>query len=213
MADPTPPDSPSASASVSKAWFGRHPRRRILTAPLPDPIAENIEAIIAIHRQEAEDATAAEKILEVVAAWFSQPGFLYLLLLGLGLWLGGDALNQTGLLPFDLPTFHWADQGLDTAALLISTGVLIRQTRQEGFAEQRTQLMLQLNLLSEKKIAKIIALIEELREDLPNMEQRYDHEAAVMQVSTDPLALLDALKENLEEELSPEESPEEQEKT
>ncbi len=214
MANPTPSDSPSASlTSSSKSWFGRRPRRRILTAPLPDPIAENIEAIIAIHRQEAEDATAAEKVLEVVAAWFSQPGFLYLLLLGLGLGLGGDALNQTGLLPFDLPTFHWADQGLDAAALLISTGVLIRQNRQEGFAEQRTQLMLQLNLLSEKKIAKIIALMEELREDLPNMEQRYDHEAAVMQVSTDPLALLEALKENLEEELSPEVSPEEQEKT
>ena len=38
-----------------------------------------------------------------------------------------------------------------------------------GVAEQRTQLMLQLNLLSEKKIAKIIALLEELREDIPNM--------------------------------------------
>ncbi|MFQ4137257.1 DUF1003 domain-containing protein [Nodosilinea sp. PGN35] len=198
MANP----SESAGSTSSKSIFGRRPRRRILTAPLPDPIAENIAAIIAIHRQEAEDASAAERILEVVASWFSRPGFLYLLLLGLGLWLAGDALNHTNLLPFPLPTFSWADQGLDAAALLISTGVLIRQTRQEGFAEQRTQLMLQLNLLSEKKIAKIIALLEELREDLPDMEQRYDPEAAVMQRSTDPLTVLEALKENLEAEIS-----------
>lgn len=199
MANP----SESAGSTSSTSILGRRPRRRILTAPLPDPIAENIETIIAIHRQEAENASAAERILEVVASWFSRPVFLYLLLLGLGLWLAGDALNHTNLLPFTLPTFSWADQGLDAAALLISTGVLIRQTRQEGFAEQRTQLMLQLNLLSEKKIAKIIALLEELREDLPDMEQRYDPEAAIMQRSTDPLTVLEALKENLEAEMSP----------
>jgi len=204
MANSTESASVSPS-SPSPAWFSRRPRRRILTTPLPDPIAENIEAIIAIHRQEARDASAAERVLEVVASWFSRPGFLYLLLVGLGIWLSGDALNHTDLLPITLPTFRWAEQGLDAAALLISTGVLIRQNRQEGFAEQRTQLMLQLNLLSEKKIAKIIALIEELREDLPNMEQRYDHEAAVMQVSTDPLAVLEALKANLEEEILAEE--------
>jgi uncharacterized membrane protein len=201
MANPTE----SAPSRPSPNWFSPRPRRRILTTPLPDPIAENIEAIIAIHRQEARDGPVAERILERVAAWFSQPGFLYLLLLGLGIWLSADALNHTDLLPFTLPTFSWAEQGLDAAALLISTGVLIRQNREESFAEQRTQLMLQLNLLSEKKIAKIIALIEELREDLPDMEQRYDHEAAIMQISTDPLAVLEALKENLEEEISADE--------
>ncbi|WOD39482.1 DUF1003 domain-containing protein [Nodosilinea sp. E11] len=196
MASSTPSESSSQAV-----WFRRRSRQRILTAPLPDPIAENIEAIIAIHRQEAKAATAAERILETVASWFSRPTFLYLLLIGLGLWLGGDGLNETGWLPFTLPTFSWREQGLDAAALLISTGVLIRQNRQEGFAEQRTQLMLQLNLLSEKKIAKIIALLEELRQDLPDIEQRYDHEAAIMQISTDPLAVLEALKENLEEEI------------
>jgi uncharacterized membrane protein len=192
----------SAAPPSSKTWFSRRPKQRILTAPLPDPIAENIEAIITLHRQEAEKASATEQMLEVVASWFSRPTFLYLLLLSLGLWLSGDALNHTSLLPFTLPTYSWADQGLDAASLLISTGVLIRQNRQESFAEQRTQLMLQLNLLSEKKIAKIIALIEELREDLPDIVQRYDHEAALMQISTDPLAVLEALKENLEEEVS-----------
>jgi uncharacterized membrane protein len=184
------------------ARFSRHSRQRILTAPLPDPIAENIEAIIAIHRQEAEDMAVHDQMLETIASWFSRPTFFYLLLLGLALWLAGDTLNHTGLLPVALPTFSWGDQGLDAAALLISTGVLIRQTRQESFAEQRTQLMLQLNLLSEKKIAKIIALLEELREDLPNIVQRFDPEAAIMQQSTDPLTVLEALKENLEKEVS-----------
>jgi uncharacterized membrane protein len=179
-------------------------KQRILTTPLPDHVAENIEAIMTIHRQETQEMAAHEQVLETVAGWFSRPAFLYLLLVSLGLWLGGDAVNHMGLLPVMLPTFSWAEQGLDAAALLISTGVLIRQNRQESFAEQRTQLMLQLNLLSEKKIAKIIALLEELRQDIPNIEQRYDHEAIAMQQSTDPLTVLEALKENLEQEIEAE---------
>ncbi len=74
-----------------------------------------------------------------------------------------------------------------------------------GVAEQRTQLMLQLNLLSEKKIAKIIALLEELREDIPNMEQRHDPEAEVMKQAADPLTVLEALKETLKQEIAAEE--------
>ncbi len=185
--------------------FGWRGRRRIITAPLPDPVAENIEAIIEIHRQEAQDIPLQERLLASVAAFFSRPAFLYGLIVSLGLWLGGHFINSLGVLPFTLPVFSWEEQGLDAAALLISTGVLIRQTRQESFAEQRTQLMLQLNLLSEKKIAKIIALLEELREDIPNMEQRHDPEAEVMKQAADPLTVLEALKETLKQEIAAEE--------
>ncbi|MHC5830273.1 MAG: DUF1003 domain-containing protein, partial [Nostoc sp.] len=74
--------------------------------------------------------------------------------------------------------------------------------RQENFAEQRAQLMLQLNLLSEQKIAKIIALLEELRTDLPNVINRHDSEAELMREAADPIAVLEALQKNLTEELS-----------
>jgi uncharacterized membrane protein len=194
-----------ANATQAARGFSWRRRRRILTAPLPDPVAENIEAIIEIHRQEAQDIPLHERLLASMASFFSRPIFLYGLLISLGVWLAGHFINDLGVLPFQLPTFSWGEQGLDAAALLISTGVLIRQSRQESFAEQRTQLMLQLNLLSEKKIAKIIALIEELREDTPDMEQRHDPEAEVMKQAADPLTVLEALKETLKQEIVAEE--------
>jgi uncharacterized membrane protein len=80
--------------------------------------------------------------------------------------------------------------------------VLVRQTRQENFAEQRSQLMLQLNLLSEQKIAKMISLLEELRADLPDVADRHDPEAEMMQEAADPIAVLAALQETLGEELA-----------
>lgn len=198
-------DSPSHDTSghlgVAELNFNAS-RRRILTAPLPDPITKNIEAIIALHTQKVRDIPAHQRVLEEFAAFFGRSAFMYGLLVGLSIWIMGDFINHTEVLPFKLPSFIWADYGLDAAALLISTGVLVRQSRQESFAEQRTQLMLQLNLLSEQKIAKIIALLEELRTDLPNVINRHDPEAEVMQEAADPIAVLETLQDNLEKELS-----------
>jgi uncharacterized membrane protein len=81
---------------------------------------------------------------------------------------------------------------------LISTGVLIYQTRQEELSEERSHLMLQLNLLTEQKIAKLISLVEELRVDLPDVIDRDDLEAEIMKQATDPEAILGALQQNLE---------------
>ena len=83
----------------------------------------------------------------------------------------------------------------------MTAGVLIRQNRQEKLAEQRAQLALQLNLLSEQKVAKLIALIEELRKDLPNVKNRYDPEAEMMKEAADPHAVMEALEETLTQEL------------
>ncbi|MEH1944335.1 MAG: DUF1003 domain-containing protein [Nostoc sp.] len=175
-------------------------RNQVFTAPLPDPITRNIEAITSLHTQEVRDIPAHQRILEAIATFFGRSIFLYSLLVILAIWIFSSSFDR--FLPFNLPSFSWSDQGLDAAALVISTGVLVRQTRQENFAEQRAQLMLQLNLLSEQKIAKIIALLEELRTDLPNVVNRHDSEAQLMQEPADPIAVLEALQKNLTEELS-----------
>ncbi|XHX78406.1 MAG: DUF1003 domain-containing protein [Stenomitos frigidus ULC029] len=181
--------------------FQSHPPR-VLTAPLPDPIAQSIDAIISLHRQEAQELPAHQKSLEQISTFFGQPRFLYSLLVGFLCWIVGSLLTQVGLLPPFLPPFQWSQEGLDMSALLISTGVLVRQARQEKFAEQRSQLMLQLNLLSEQKLAKVIALLEELRTDLPDVINRPDLEAEAMQTAADPLEVLEALQENLAQELA-----------
>ncbi len=58
--------------------------------------------------------------------------------------------------------------------------------------------MLQLNLVTEQKIAKLISLVEELRTDLPNVKNRDDVEAEVMMHAIDPEAILEVIQHNLE---------------
>jgi uncharacterized membrane protein len=54
-------------------------------------------------------------------------------------------------------------------------------------------------LLAEQKLAKLIALIEELRRDMPNVNNRVDSLAEAMTHAVDPNAVADALKHTLEE--------------
>ena len=90
--------------------------------------------------------------------------------------------------------YFWLQGLVGLGALLTTTIVLITQTRQGKLAEQRAQLDLQVSLLAEQKTAKLIALLEELRRDLPEVTNRHDAEAAAMEQSTDPHAILDALE-------------------
>ena len=170
---------------------------------IKDPIAKNIETISTLHIQESSNVTNHQQILESVAIFFGQPIFLYLLLFLFAIWISDNFLAT--LVPFDLPKFRWTDDGLGAASLIISTGVLIRQTRQEKLAEQRSQLTLHLDLLVEQKTAKIIALLEELRTDLPNVNNRHDQEAHMMKEVADPIAVLEAIQETLTQELSAQE--------
>jgi uncharacterized membrane protein len=127
---------------------------------------------------------------------------LYSILLGIVVWVTPNVLpRRSGLPRFDPPPFSELQFLLTAGSLLITTGVLIKQERQEKLAEQRAQLSLQLNLLTEQKIAKLIALVEELRQDIPNVRNRSDPEAEMMKSPTDPHAIIDVLEESLALEL------------
>lgn len=166
--------------------------------PLPDQVLKNIETIIDLQANQERKIPWHEKILAKVAAAFGRPQFLYAQLLLFFVWslishAAGDTLDS-----WNLPSLDIEEQGIDVASLLIATGVLVRQTQQDKISEQRSHLMLQINLLNEQKIAKVIGLIEELRVDSPDVKNRFDWEADIMGESTDPQVVLDILQENLE---------------
>lgn len=167
--------------------------------PLPEQVVKNIETVIGMQAQQTQNLPIHVRFLQKIAAVFGTANFLYFQLLFFGVWIGWS--NWTGApdLPFGLPRYELKNQMLDTAALLIATGVLVHQTRQEKLAEQRSHLMLQINLLTEQKTAKLIGLLEELRADLPTLNDRDDWEAEIMKQATDPQAVLNILQENLEQ--------------
>ena len=166
--------------------------------PLPEPVIRNIEKVIGLRANQERNVPFHEQVLARVAEAFGRPRFLYAQLTLFISWWVYSRFAEGGLVDWDLPLLSLQNQGIDVASLLIATGVLVRQTRQDKISEQRSHLMLQVNLLNEQKVAKVIELIEELRTDMPNVKDRYDWESDAMQKSTDPQVVLNILQENLE---------------
>ncbi len=165
---------------------------------LSEQVVKNIEKIISFQNQQEEKLPIQERAIQNIASFFGKSEFLYLQLLFFTTWaICSHFIPQ--ILPLSFPQFDLQGMGIDIAALLITTGVLIQQNRQDKLAEQRSHLILQINLLTEHKIAKLINLMEELRADIPDIKNRYDWEAQIMQQATDPQVILNILQENLEQ--------------
>ena len=184
-----------SSVTLADAIKSVHPDG--IKYPLSEQVVKNIETIIGFQAKQNRKLPFKDRLVEKIAAFFGKSEFLYLQLCFFTSWAICSNLAPQ-LLPFGLPPFNAQGMGVDIAALLIATGVLVQQSRQDRLAEQRSHLTLQINLLTEQKIAKLIELVEELREDLPNIIDRDDFEARVMQQATDPQIVLDILQENLE---------------
>ncbi|GAB4537204.1 MAG: hypothetical protein Tsb0014_25740 [Pleurocapsa sp.] len=166
--------------------------------PLSEQVIQNIEKIIGFQAKQEQKLPLHDRIIEKIAAFFGKSEFLYWQLFFFASWAICSHLAPQ-LLPLGLPKFDLGGMGIDIASLLIATGVLVQQNRQDKLAEQRSHLTLQINLLTEQKIAKLIELIEELRADIPNIRDRYDWEAQIMQQATDPQIVLNILQENLDQ--------------
>ena len=190
MVSPSDKSSPILSATAKTIYIDGK------KYPLSEQVIKNIEAIIGFQAKQEQKLPWSDRIIEKIAGFFNKSEFLYLQLFFFVSWVICSQLAPQ-LLPFGLPPFDAKEMGVDIAALLIATGVLVQQGRQDRLAEQRSHLTLQINLLTEQKIAKLIELVEELREDLPTIRDRNDLEARIMQQATDPQIVLDILQENL----------------
>ncbi len=161
-----------------------------------DQISQNIEAVLAFYTREEQKISRSQRILERISNSIGQPVFLGLILLFVAFWMLANALlRQLGIAEFDPAPFFWLQGIVGLGALLTATAVLTRQNRLAKLAEQRAHLDLKVTLLTEQKAAKLIDLLEELRRDLPNVKNRHDPEAAVLQQSMNPDLVLAALDE------------------
>lgn len=174
--------------------------RNLTSNDVSEPVLKNIEAILDLEAQHEQKIPVHQRFLEKIAASFGEPQFLYGMIIFFSGWQLTTYLGGLGIITWDLPKFDLHQDWLGLISLLISTGVLVSQTRQAKLSEQRSHLVLQLNILTEQKIAKLISLIEELRTDLPNVHNRHDSEAELMKQVIDPLVVLDVLHDALNTE-------------
>jgi uncharacterized membrane protein len=165
-------------------------------AALSDHISQNIEGVVALQRREWDATSASQRRFERVSRVFARPAYLIGILLFSLAWIAFNlGCTRLGIAPFDQPPFQWLELLASFVALVTTTVVLIAQNRQARFEQQRAHLDLQVNLLTEQKVTKVIHLLEELRRDLPMVKDRHDPQANEMQKRADTAQLASALDE------------------
>ncbi len=164
-------------------------------AQLPPHVEQTVRAVEKLHVEHREGASPIDRMLDGVRGVISRPAFLGLLLACVSLWMLVNAALPAHL-RFDPPPFLYLGIVLALAAVCITVLILSTQWRADLLAEHREKLILQLTFVTEQKSAKLIALVEELRRDLPHVRNRIDAEAQQMTERVDVSAVSDALKDD-----------------
>ena len=163
---------------------------------LPQRVNQNIDSIVAFHQREQEKLSRTERGFERAGALIGRPVYLIGLLSLVAVWIAGNAVAAAlRFSPPDPPPFGYLQGLLTLAALATTTIVLMTQQRQGRLESHRAHLDLQVNLLTEQKVTKLIHLLEELRRDLPMVRDRVDAEATALQRPTNTAHVLSALEE------------------
>jgi uncharacterized membrane protein len=158
-------------------------------------MSDPVETMASLRARADEAATWHQRRIEGLTAELGQPRSFYVIVTLVAAWAGFNLLaRQLGVRPLDPPPFQWLQGAVGLGALLMTVVILITQNRRSLHAEQRAQLDLQVNLLAEQKVAKLIALLEELRRDMPIVRDRVDAIADAMEEPVDARAVLNALR-------------------
>ena len=154
------------------------------------------DGTVHLHAAHREETTALQAILGRITACIAWPGFTIAAAAAITVWIAANLLATSGgIAPIDRPPFAWLELALSAGSFLTVTLILTTQRREDQLATRRAQMILELAILNDPKISKIIALIEEGRRDNPAIVDRIDGEATAMSTPADPVAVLEAIKE------------------
>jgi uncharacterized membrane protein len=163
--------------------------------PVPTHVNVNIENIAGLQHDLERRVSRQHRAVETATGVIGRPSTLFVLTAVISAWIFYNLAAPLERWPeLDHAPFFWLQGAIALYAAVVSTMVLTVQIRQSREADRRAHLELQVNLLSEQKAGKIIALLEELRRDLPNVTNREDLLAEAMQKQMDPRAVLAAME-------------------
>ncbi|HVM38419.1 MAG TPA: DUF1003 domain-containing protein [Sphingomicrobium sp.] len=163
--------------------------------PTPDSLNSSLRRNIAAlgERRVREEASASleERLASRITRFTGSMRFVALHAAFFGLWLTAN-LGWLGVRPWD-PTFVVLAMIASVEAIFLSTFILISQNRMAAAADRRAELDLQVSLLAEHEITKIVQLVSEIAERL-DVAPDTRREVEELKRTVAPEAVLDAIE-------------------
>ena len=167
------------------------------TVPPPAPeslnssLKRNITALRQRRDNEEANASFEERVAQKITHFTGSMRFVYVHAAIYGFWIVAN-LGWVGLKPWD-PSFVVLAMIASVEAIFLSTFILISQNRMSAIAERRAELDLQVSLLAEHEITKLVQLVSDIAEKMDVAhEARRDIDELKRTVA--PEAVLDELQ-------------------
>ena len=159
----------------------------------------NVDALTASYERDDAEVSRAQRFIELVSTFFGSPAYFVFAVIFIVAWVSINLIGVRLGWPYvDEPPFFLLQGILSANALLLTIAVLIRQSRMAQLAAHRAHLDLQINLLTEQKVTRLIQMLRE--EGSPRGAQAPGSHGREAELATaaDPQALLNAIKERSE---------------
>jgi uncharacterized membrane protein len=126
-------------------------------------VTRNIEALVG-HRRELEgNRSRQERLADAITRFTGSLRFVYIHLLLFGGWIAVNLGWIPGVPRFDA-SFVVLAMVASVEAIFLSTFVLISQNRMAALADRRAELDLQISLLAEHEVTRLITLVTAMAE-------------------------------------------------
>ena len=142
--------------------MSEQPKARAREGGVASIVHRNIQALVEERRAQDARLTPQERAVSKITAFTGSMPFLYLHVILFGGWIFLNLGWISGVKPFDPFPCVMLAMWASVEAIFLSTFVLISQNRMTELANRRADLDLQMSLLSEHEITRLIHMVDEL---------------------------------------------------
>ena len=154
-------------------------------------VERNIRALLEHRREQDRSKSLEERIADGITRFAGSMTFVYLHLALFGAWIVVN-LEWTPLPAFD-PSLVLLAMFASVEAIFLSTFVLISQNRMALLADKRADLDLQVSLLAEHEVTRVLTLVSEIAERM-GIEASRDPELSELARDVAPEKVLDKME-------------------
>lgn len=155
-------------------------------------LERNIRALLEKRQEEDARRSLQDRAADNITRFTGSMRFVYLHLLGFGFWILVN-LGWTPLPAFD-PTFVVLAMFASVEAIFLSTFVLITQNRMAVQAGRRADLDLQVSLLAEHEITRLVSLVSQIAAQM-GIAESANPELSELKQDVHPVAVLDKVEQ------------------
>ena len=168
---------------------------------LANVVERNINTLVEIRENMDRRKSTQDRIADWVT-WFSGSMiFVYIHVAWFVAWIAIN-LGWTHLKPFDPYPFNLLTMVVSLEAIMLATFVLISQNRLSEVADQRADLDLQINLLAEYEITRVLTLVDAIADHM-GLEVGKDPEVDELKSDVSPEIVIQEMEQKKQEKGGP----------